>query len=56
NPKRHPQNRRHHADVKALPAPLTLPVLSGLECEVNAPLDPTSYLLQGTEIIAVLDQ
>ncbi|KAI2651283.1 Hypoxia-inducible factor 1-alpha [Labeo rohita] len=56
NPKRHPQNRRHHADVKALPAPLTLPVLSGWECEVNAPLDPTSYLLQGTEIIAVLDQ
>uniref|UniRef100_A0A673IK74 Hypoxia inducible factor 1 subunit alpha, like 2 n=1 Tax=Sinocyclocheilus rhinocerous TaxID=307959 RepID=A0A673IK74_9TELE len=42
NPKRHPQNRRHRADVKALP--------------VNAPLDPTSYLLQGTEIIAVLDQ
>uniref|UniRef100_A0A8C1ATE0 Hypoxia inducible factor 1 subunit alpha, like 2 n=1 Tax=Cyprinus carpio carpio TaxID=630221 RepID=A0A8C1ATE0_CYPCA len=56
NPKRHPQNRRHHADVKALPAPLTLPVLSGWECEVNAPLDPTSYLLQGKEIIAVLDQ
>ncbi|XP_016428695.1 endothelial PAS domain-containing protein 1-like [Sinocyclocheilus rhinocerous] len=56
NPKRHPQNRRHHADVKALPTSLTLPVLSGWECEVNAPLDPTSYLLQGREIIAVLDQ
>lgn len=56
NPKHHPQNRRHRADVKALPEPLTLPVLSGWECEVNAPLDPTSYLLQGTEIIAVLDQ
>ncbi|XP_043077071.1 hypoxia inducible factor 1 subunit alpha, like 2 [Puntigrus tetrazona] len=55
NPKRI-QDRRHHADVKALPAPWTLPVLSGWECEVNAPLDPTSYLLQGTEIIAVLDQ
>lgn len=56
NPKHHPQNRRHHADVQALPAPWTLPVLSGWECEVNAPLDPTSYLLQGTEITAVLDQ
>ncbi|KAL1252864.1 hypothetical protein QQF64_017557 [Cirrhinus molitorella] len=57
NPKqRHPQNRRHHAGIKAFPAPLTLPVLSGWECEVNAPLDPTSYLLQGTEIITVLDQ
>ncbi|XP_052444038.1 endothelial PAS domain-containing protein 1 isoform X1 [Carassius gibelio] len=56
NPRCHPQNRRYRADVKALPAPLTLPVLSGWECEVNAPLDPTSYLLQGTEIIAVLDQ
>ncbi|XP_059398641.1 hypoxia-inducible factor 1-alpha-like isoform X2 [Carassius carassius] len=56
NPYYHPQNRRQRADVKAPAAPLTLPVLSGWECEVNAPLDPTSYLLQGTEIIAVLDQ
>ncbi len=56
NPKHHLQNRRHLADVQALPAPWTLPELSGWECEVNAPLDPTSYLLQGTEIIAVLDQ
>lgn len=56
NPNYHPQDRRPRADVKANAAPLTLPVLSGWECEVNAPLDPTSYLLQGTEIIAVLDQ
>ncbi|XP_059382471.1 hypoxia inducible factor 1 subunit alpha, like 2 isoform X2 [Carassius carassius] len=56
NPRCQSQNRRYRADVKALPEPLTLPVLSGWECEVNAPLDPTSYLLQGTEIIAVLDQ
>ncbi|XP_052393030.1 hypoxia inducible factor 1 subunit alpha, like 2 isoform X2 [Carassius gibelio] len=56
NPNYHPQDRRQRADVKAPAAPLTLPVLSGWECEVNAPLDPTSYLLQGTEIIAVLDQ
>ncbi|XP_058614242.1 hypoxia inducible factor 1 subunit alpha, like 2 isoform X2 [Onychostoma macrolepis] len=56
NPKHHPQNRRHHADVQALPTPWILPELSGSECEVNAPLDPTSYLLHGTEIIAVLDQ
>ncbi|XDV38890.1 hypothetical protein PO909_008214 [Leuciscus waleckii] len=55
-PMHHPQNRKHHSDVKTDPAPLTLPILSGWECEVNAPLDPTSYLLQGTEIIAVLDQ
>ncbi|XP_065143168.1 hypoxia inducible factor 1 subunit alpha, like 2 [Paramisgurnus dabryanus] len=38
------------------PTPLTLPVLSRLECEINAPLDSTAYLLQGTEITAVLDQ
>ncbi|XP_039549670.1 hypoxia inducible factor 1 subunit alpha, like 2 [Pimephales promelas] len=56
NPMCRPQNRKHHADVKTDPAPLTLPILSGWECEVNAPLDPTSYLLQGTEITAVLDQ
>ncbi|XP_051733387.1 hypoxia inducible factor 1 subunit alpha, like 2 isoform X1 [Ctenopharyngodon idella] len=54
--KRHSQNRRHHTDVKMDPTHMTLPILSGWECEVNAPLDPTSYLLQGTEIIAVLDQ
>ncbi|XP_030638909.1 hypoxia inducible factor 1 subunit alpha, like 2 [Chanos chanos] len=35
---------------------LTLPVLSGWECEVNAPLGSTSYLLNGTEITSVLDQ
>ncbi|XP_067232956.1 hypoxia inducible factor 1 subunit alpha, like 2 [Chanodichthys erythropterus] len=56
NPKRHPQNRKHHTDVKMDPTHMTLPILSGWECEVNAPLDPTSYLLQGTEITAVLDQ
>ncbi|KAK7130988.1 hypothetical protein R3I94_016205 [Phoxinus phoxinus] len=56
NPMRHPQNRKHHANVTTDPAPLTLPILSRWECEVNAPLDPTSYLVQGTEIIAVLDQ
>lgn len=50
------QNRRHQNEVKAAPAPVTLPVLSGWECEVNAPLEHTSYLLQGTEIMAVLDQ
>ncbi|XP_051536662.1 hypoxia inducible factor 1 subunit alpha, like 2 isoform X4 [Myxocyprinus asiaticus] len=51
-----PQNRRHHTDGKIHPTPLTLPVLSRWECEVNAPLDPTSYLLQGNELTAVLDQ
>ncbi|XP_056586571.1 hypoxia inducible factor 1 subunit alpha, like 2 isoform X2 [Triplophysa dalaica] len=49
------QYRRHQAH-EIHPKPLTLPLLSRLECEVNAPLDPTSYLLQGTEITAVLDQ
>ncbi|KPP70392.1 hypothetical protein Z043_110781 [Scleropages formosus] len=33
-----------------------LPVLSPLECEVNAPVDPASCLLRGPEIISVLDQ
>ncbi|XP_031427959.1 hypoxia inducible factor 1 subunit alpha, like 2 isoform X2 [Clupea harengus] len=36
--------------------PLTLPVLSHRECEVNAPLGPASFLLNGTEITSVLDQ
>lgn len=49
------QYRRHH-EHEMHRTPLTLPVLSRLECEVNAPLNPTSYLLQGTEITAVLDQ
>ncbi|KAA0720175.1 Endothelial PAS domain-containing protein 1 [Triplophysa tibetana] len=49
------QYRRHQAH-EIHPKPLTLPLLSRLECEVNAPLDPKSYLLQGTEITAVLDQ
>ncbi|XP_051956356.1 hypoxia inducible factor 1 subunit alpha, like 2 isoform X2 [Xyrauchen texanus] len=60
NPMHHevasPQNRRHHTDGKIHPTPFTLPVLSRWECEVNAPLDPTSYLLQGNELTAVLDQ
>ncbi|XP_067278818.1 hypoxia inducible factor 1 subunit alpha, like 2 [Pseudorasbora parva] len=56
NPKHHLQNTKHLYDVKADSALLTLPILSGWECEVNAPLDPTSYLLQGTEITSVLDQ
>ncbi|NP_001012371.2 hypoxia inducible factor 1 subunit alpha, like 2 [Danio rerio] len=51
-----PQKRRHQHEVKTAAALLTLPVLSGWECEVNAPLEHTSYLLQGTEIMAVLDQ
>ncbi|KAJ8266165.1 hypothetical protein GJAV_G00126690 [Gymnothorax javanicus] len=33
-----------------------LPVLSRYECEVNAPLDPSSCLLRGSEILSVLDQ
>ncbi|XP_036379039.1 hypoxia inducible factor 1 subunit alpha, like 2 [Megalops cyprinoides] len=33
-----------------------LPVLSRWECEVNAPLGPTSCLLHGSEILSVLDQ
>ncbi|XP_035289429.1 hypoxia inducible factor 1 subunit alpha, like 2 isoform X2 [Anguilla anguilla] len=33
-----------------------LPVLSRWECEVNAPLDPSSCLLHGAEILSVLDQ
>lgn len=37
-------------------SPLSLPVLSHRECEVNAPLGPAFYLLNGTEIISVLDQ
>ncbi|TSL04313.1 Hypoxia-inducible factor 1-alpha [Bagarius yarrelli] len=35
---------------------VNLPVLSRWECEVNAPLGPTSNLLQGTELTNVLDQ
>ncbi|KAF7697227.1 hypothetical protein HF521_005645 [Silurus meridionalis] len=35
---------------------ISLPVLSRWECEVNAPLGPTSRLLQGTELTNVLDQ
>ncbi|XP_061105819.1 hypoxia inducible factor 1 subunit alpha, like 2 isoform X2 [Conger conger] len=33
-----------------------LPVLSRWECEVNAPLEPSSCLLRGSEILSVLDQ
>ncbi|KAJ8405850.1 hypothetical protein AAFF_G00312870 [Aldrovandia affinis] len=33
-----------------------LPVLSRWECEVNAPLGPSSCLLRGSEILSVLDQ
>lgn len=35
---------------------VNLPVLSRWDCEVNAPLGPTSHLLQGTELTNVLDQ
>lgn len=38
------------------PVMVNLPVLSRWECEVNAPLGPTSQLLQGTELTKVLDQ
>ncbi|XP_076836521.1 hypoxia inducible factor 1 subunit alpha, like 2 [Brachyhypopomus gauderio] len=37
-------------------ASVGLPTLSSWECEVNAPLGPTSSLLQGTELTTVLDQ
>lgn len=35
---------------------VNLPVLSRWDCEVNAPLGPTSHLLQGIELTNVLDQ
>ncbi|XP_072517745.1 hypoxia inducible factor 1 subunit alpha, like 2 isoform X2 [Salminus brasiliensis] len=41
---------------KTLPAATDLPVLSRWECEINAPLAPTSQLLQGNELTTVLDQ
>ncbi|XP_036443642.1 hypoxia inducible factor 1 subunit alpha, like 2 isoform X2 [Colossoma macropomum] len=41
---------------KMVPVQVGLPILSGLECELNAPLGPTSQLLQGTELTTVLDQ
>ncbi|KAK1788181.1 hypothetical protein P4O66_016635 [Electrophorus voltai] len=43
-------------EEKMCSASVGLPVLSRWECEVNAPLGPTSYLLQGTELTTVLDQ
>ncbi|XP_048850793.1 hypoxia inducible factor 1 subunit alpha, like 2 isoform X2 [Brienomyrus brachyistius] len=50
-------NERRAADQpRAEPAAAVLPVLSRLECEVNAPLGPTSCLLHGAEILSVLDQ
>ncbi|XP_072562633.1 hypoxia inducible factor 1 subunit alpha, like 2 isoform X2 [Paramormyrops kingsleyae] len=42
--------------LRAESAAAVLPVLSRLECEVNAPLGPTSCLLHGAEILSVLDQ
>lgn len=43
--------------VEETPSALgNLPELSRWECEVNAPLGPTSILLQGTELTNVLDQ
>ncbi|XP_066502065.1 hypoxia inducible factor 1 subunit alpha, like 2 [Hoplias malabaricus] len=45
-----------NAGRKMVPAPVMLPELSRWECEVNAPLGPSTQLLQGTELTTVLDQ
>ncbi|KAI4887865.1 hypothetical protein NFI96_015081, partial [Prochilodus magdalenae] len=50
------QHGTQYPAQRMAPAFAGLPVLSRLECEVNAPLGPTSQLLQGTELTTVLDQ
>ncbi|XP_053504195.1 hypoxia inducible factor 1 subunit alpha, like 2 isoform X2 [Ictalurus furcatus] len=50
------QHSNQNTEGKMPSVLVNLPVLSRWECEVNAPLGPTSHLLQGTELITVLDQ
>ncbi|XP_017554249.1 hypoxia inducible factor 1 subunit alpha, like 2 isoform X2 [Pygocentrus nattereri] len=50
------QHSTQNTEEKMIPAPPGLPILSGLECELNAPLGSTSQLLQGIELSTVLDQ
>ncbi|KAG7484937.1 hypothetical protein MATL_G00055610 [Megalops atlanticus] len=50
--KKHPMKDSH----RTVSVCSVLPVLSRWECEVNAPLGPTSCLLRGSEILSVLDQ
>ncbi|KAL7853733.1 hypothetical protein AOLI_G00205770 [Acnodon oligacanthus] len=50
------QDSTQNTEEKMVPAPLGLPILSGLECELNAPLGSTTQLLQGIELTTVLDQ
>ncbi|XP_053334320.1 hypoxia inducible factor 1 subunit alpha, like 2 isoform X1 [Clarias gariepinus] len=50
------QHSDQNAEENMPTASVNLPVLSRWECEVNAPLGPTSRLLQGTELTNVLDQ
>ncbi|XP_060746281.1 hypoxia inducible factor 1 subunit alpha, like 2 isoform X2 [Tachysurus vachellii] len=50
------QHNNHNTEEKKPSVLVNLPVLSRWECEVNAPLGPTSHLLQGTELTNVLDQ
>ncbi|XP_048125146.1 hypoxia inducible factor 1 subunit alpha, like 2 isoform X2 [Alosa alosa] len=51
-----PGKRKDYAEGQVDSFSLNLPLLSHSECEVNAPLGPTFYLLSGTEITSVLDQ
>ncbi|XP_063059783.1 hypoxia inducible factor 1 subunit alpha, like 2 isoform X2 [Engraulis encrasicolus] len=55
NPGRPRSGDKGHGDSVGM-FPASLPVLSHRECEVNAPLGPTCYLLKGAEITSVLDQ
>ncbi|XP_026794452.3 hypoxia inducible factor 1 subunit alpha, like 2 [Pangasianodon hypophthalmus] len=50
------QHSNQNTEEKMPSMLVNLPVLSRWECEVNAPLGPTSHLLQGTELTNVLDQ
>lgn len=50
------QHSNQHTEEKMSSLLVNLPVLSRWDCEVNAPLGPTSHLLQGTELTNVLDQ
>lgn len=55
-PRSSSQHSNHNTEEKKPSVLVNLPVLSRWECEVNAPLGPTSHLLQGTELTNVLDQ